>query len=64
MQRRHADVELPQELVLAIQRVLELNPEHNDDDPLDDISNSFNPVDILNQLFPDGVDLLRFVSAS
>ncbi|KAN0091332.1 Vps53-like, N-terminal domain containing protein [Tylopilus felleus] len=59
MQRRHADVELPQELVLAIQRVLELNPEHNDDDPLDDISNSFNPVDILNQLFPDEASLTR-----
>lgn len=54
MQRRHADVELPQELVLAIQRVLELNPEQNDD-PLDDLSGNFNPVDILNQLFPDGV---------
>lgn len=55
MQRRgHADVELPQELVLAIQRVLELNPEQSGD-PLDDLSNNFNPVDILNQLFPDGV---------
>lgn len=54
MQRRHADAELPQELVLAIQRVLELNPEQNVD-PLDDLSNNFNPGDVLNQLFPDCV---------
>lgn len=54
MQRRHADAELPQELVLAIQRVLELAPGQNDD-PLDDLSNNFSPVDVLNQLFPDGV---------
>lgn len=59
MQRRHADVELPQELVLAIQRVLELNPKQNDD-PLDDLSNNFNPADVLNQLFPDGVYLCAF----
>lgn len=57
MQRR--DVELPQELVLAIQRVLELKPEQNDD-PLDDLSNNFNPVVVLNQLFPDGVCLAAF----
>ena len=57
MQRR--DVELPQELVLAIQRVLELNPEQNDD-PLDDLSNNFSPVVVLNQLFPDGVCLAVF----
>lgn len=59
MERRHADAELPQELVLAIQRVLELNPEQNDD-PLDDLSNNFNPVDVLNQLFPDGVYVCPF----
>ncbi|KAG8214105.1 Vps53-like protein [Butyriboletus roseoflavus] len=58
MQRRHADAELPQELVLAIQRVLELNPGQNDD-PLDDLSNNFNPVDVLNQLFPDEASLAR-----
>ncbi|KAG9316811.1 Vps53-like protein [Chiua virens] len=54
MQRRPADAELPQELVLAIHRILELNPEQHDD-PLDVISNDFDPVDVLNQLFPDGV---------
>lgn len=57
MQKR--DAELPQELVLAIQRVLEVNTEQNDD-PLDDLSNNFNPVDVLNQLFPDGVCLCAF----
>ncbi|KIJ68088.1 hypothetical protein HYDPIDRAFT_173763 [Hydnomerulius pinastri MD-312] len=56
MQRRRDDAELPEELVLAIQRVLELNPEQNDD-PLDDLSNKFNPIDVLNQLFPDEASL-------
>lgn len=60
MQRR--DGELPQELVLAIQRVLQLSPEQNDD-PLDDLSSNFNPVTILNQLFPDGVSICPFVSS-
>lgn len=59
MQKRHADVELPAELVLSIQRVLELNPEQNDD-LLDDLSSNFNPMDILNQLFPDGVYFCTF----
>lgn len=59
MQRPHADVELPQELVLAIQRVLELNPEQSDD-PLDDLSNNFNPVDVLNRFFPDGLYFRAF----
>ncbi|KIJ18544.1 hypothetical protein PAXINDRAFT_71265 [Paxillus involutus ATCC 200175] len=56
MQRRRSEAGLPQELVLAIQRVLELDPEQNDDF-LDDISNNFNPVDVLNQLFPEEASL-------
>lgn len=50
---RHKDAELPQELIFAIQRILELNAE-NQTDPLDVLSNDFNPIDMLNQLFPDG----------
>ncbi|KAF8134453.1 Vps53-like protein [Boletus edulis] len=61
MQRRQEDVQLPQELVLAIQRVLERNPEESDD-PLDDLSSNFSPVDILNQLFPDEASLARLDS--
>lgn len=51
---RHENTELPQEVVVAIQRILELDPE-NQNDPLDVLSNEFNPLDMLNQLFPDGM---------
>ncbi|OAX41129.1 hypothetical protein K503DRAFT_713205 [Rhizopogon vinicolor AM-OR11-026] len=53
---RHKDAELPQELIFAIQRILELNSE-NQSDPLDVLSNDFNPIDMLNQLFPDEASL-------
>lgn len=53
---RHGHAELPQEVVVAIQRILELNPE-NQNDPLDVLSNEFNPLDMLNQLFPDEASL-------
>ncbi|KAF9227157.1 hypothetical protein BS17DRAFT_449775 [Gyrodon lividus] len=59
MQRRRGDAELPQELVLAIQRVLELDPQQNVDS-LDDLSNNFDPIDVLNQLFPDEASLSQF----
>lgn len=52
----HGHAELPQEVIVAIQRILELNPE-NQNDPLDVLSNEFNPVDMLNQLFPDEASL-------
>jgi hypothetical protein len=45
--------ELPHEVILAIQRVLEL-PSGQDADPLDALSNEFKSVDILNGFFPDG----------
>ncbi|KAH7888924.1 Vps53-like protein [Phlebopus sp. FC_14] len=61
MYKHHIDAELPQELVLAIQRVLELNPEQNDD-PLEDLSNNFNPIDVLNRLFPDEASLSQLES--
>lgn len=44
--------ELPHEVILAIQRVLEQSGQ--DADPLDTLSNDFNPVDLLNGFFPDG----------
>ncbi|TCD68264.1 Vacuolar protein sorting-associated protein 53 [Steccherinum ochraceum] len=43
---------LPHELILSIQRVLDLHP-NPDADPLDVITNDFNPVKVLNSYFPD-----------
>lgn len=55
MQRSHANTELSPELVLAVQRILKLSTEQNGD-PLDDLSSDFSPaVDVLNELFPDGM---------
>jgi hypothetical protein len=59
--------ELPHEVIVAIQRVLEL-PSGQDADPLDALSNEFNPVEILNGFFPDGASRLlgrvpRFILA-
>ncbi|KAJ6594211.1 Vps53-like protein [Mycena capillaripes] len=53
--------ELPHEVILAIQRVLEL-PSGQDADPLDALSNEFNPVDILNGFFPDEASLAHIAS--
>jgi vacuolar protein sorting-associated protein 53 len=51
------DDELPHELVLSIQRILNLeSSQHND--PLDVLSSDFTPIDILNGFFPDG--MLKF----
>jgi hypothetical protein len=55
---RYGHAELPQEVVVAIQRILELNPEKQND-PLDVLSNEFNPLDMLNQLFPDGMSRIE-----
>ena len=46
--------ELPPEVVLSIQRVLNLES-NSHDDPLDDLSSDFIPIDILNGFFPDGI---------
>lgn len=46
--------ELPYEVILAIQRVLELHS-GQETDPLDVLSDDFSPVDVLNIFFPDGV---------
>ncbi|KAF8210667.1 Vps53-like protein [Mycena galopus ATCC 62051] len=53
--------ELPHEVILAIQRVLEL-PSGQDADPLDALSNEFSPVDILNGFFPDEASLAHIAS--
>lgn len=50
---QHAD-ELPHEVILAIQRVLDLHP-GQETDPLDTPSNDFSPIQVLNDFFPDGM---------
>ncbi|PSR73209.1 hypothetical protein PHLCEN_2v10930 [Hermanssonia centrifuga] len=50
------DEGLPHELILSIQRVLDLRP-GPDSDPLDSFSDNFNPVGMLNEFFPDEASL-------
>lgn len=45
--------ELPHEVILAVQRVLEIVPAELTDH-LDGLSQDFNPVAILNDFFPNG----------
>jgi hypothetical protein len=45
--------DLPHEVILSIQRVLELDPSE-EVDRLDGLSEKFNTVEILNEFFPDG----------
>lgn len=51
--------QLPKEVVLSIQRILEMK----DDDPLDKLKD-FDPVEVLNSLFPDGESILLHSSRS
>ena len=44
---------LPRELIVSIQRILDLHPGPGSD-PLDDLSDDFSPVNVLNEFFPDG----------
>ena len=44
---------LPHELILSIQRILELHP-RRDSDPLDNLSDDFDPVGVINDYFPEG----------
>ena len=45
--------ELPHEVVLSIQRVLEIQ-QTDEIDRLDGLSEKFNAIEILNDFFPDG----------
>ncbi|KAJ7497608.1 Vps53-like protein [Mycena latifolia] len=53
--------ELPHEVQIAIERVLQLQSDQ-DADPLDTLSNNFNPVDTLNAFFPDEASLAHIAS--
>lgn len=51
-------VDLPQQLIRSIHQALELDPD-SIDNPLDELSDEFNPLDVLNQLFPDEASLTQ-----
>ena len=51
--------DLPHEVILSIQRVLELEPS-GEIDRLDILSERFNAVEILNDFFPDGSSVKVF----
>ncbi|KAH9944691.1 Vps53-like protein [Amylocystis lapponica] len=53
---RIREEELPPELILSIERVLELHP-GQEADPLDKLTNNFNPAEVLNGYFPDEASL-------
>jgi vacuolar protein sorting-associated protein 53 len=55
------DDALPHELVLSIQRVLDFQA-GPDSDPLDDLTDDFNPIGILNGIFPDGTQLFMLIN--
>lgn len=46
--------ELPPELILSIERILDLHGQA-DTDPLERLTNDFNSISVLNDYFPDGV---------
>jgi hypothetical protein len=52
MERQTYDSVSP-ETVLAIQRILEAQP-NTKEDPFDGLAEEFNAVDVLNSFFPDG----------
>ena len=54
--------ELPHEVVLSIQRVLEIQSTE-EVDRLDGLSEKFSAVEILNDFFPDGATSLHFSPA-
>ncbi|KAI9067270.1 hypothetical protein FKP32DRAFT_1673066 [Trametes sanguinea] len=49
---RYREDELPPELILSIERILDLHAQ-GEADPLDKLTNDFNPIGVLNNYFPD-----------
>ncbi len=50
---RRQNEELSRDLVLSIQRILDLNASP-ETDPLDTVGDGFNAIDIINGYFPNG----------
>lgn len=48
------EMEIPHELLLSIQRILNLQEDIEGSGDLASLSASFSPVGVLNTLFPDG----------
>lgn len=53
MYRENDDNELPDQVIVDIHRILQIN-NADTSDPLDVLSNNFSPLDVLNDFFPDG----------
>jgi hypothetical protein len=50
--------ELPHELILSISRILDLK-NFPETDPLDEVGDGFNVIDVINGHFPDGTFALE-----
>ena len=55
--------ELPHDLILSIQRILDLK-DLPETDPLDIVGDGFNAVDVINGYFPDGASRTENSSSS
>ncbi|EPQ57099.1 hypothetical protein GLOTRDRAFT_137518 [Gloeophyllum trabeum ATCC 11539] len=60
MYATRTDGPLPHELILSLQRVL--NIQEAEDDPLNALADDFNPVQVLNSYFPDEASLAKIES--
>ncbi|TFK53541.1 hypothetical protein OE88DRAFT_1655697 [Heliocybe sulcata] len=60
MHRRRIDDHLPHEVLLSLQRVL--NVEDKESDPLSALTDDFNPVQVINSYFPDEASLAQIES--
>ena len=49
---------LSRDIVLSINRILDIQPSAKAD-PLDDLSEDFDPIQVLNRVFPDGLPASR-----
>lgn len=52
---RQQSEQLPRDLVLSIQRILDLN----ETDSLDTVGDGFNAIDVINGYFPNGASKYR-----
>ena len=55
---RQQSEELSRDLVLSIQRILDLHPSP-ETDSLDAIGDGFSPIDVINGYFPNGASKYR-----
>ncbi len=53
------EMEIPHEVLLSIERILDLQENVEGNDELASLSADFSPVGVLNTLFPDGANYTR-----